>query len=55
MKITIAITFLATYVTAFAPSIGRSFGIRSGFTSLASDKKDNEGGLDLDLGEMFEM
>jgi hypothetical protein len=61
MKITIATICLATSVTAFTPSISKSvFGVssgaRSGFTALASDKKDDkEGGLDLDLGEMFEM
>jgi hypothetical protein len=60
MKITIATICLTSSVAAFAPSIGKtafgvSTGVRSGFTSLASDKKDGEGGLDLDLSEMFDM
>jgi hypothetical protein len=58
MKISIAILALATSASAFAPA---SFGVRSATKSASvisaanGGGDDEEGGLDLNLEEMFDM
>ena len=58
MKLALSVLALATTASAFAPSAPFSRGLSTtvATTQLFSEpEEEEEGGLDLDLGEMFDM
>jgi len=56
MKLVIAtITLFFSGAVAFAPSASTIVGRGASSTAIFSEPEEEEGGLDLDLGEMFDM